>query len=154
MGGYPKRSIHSLSYGEKKRICLAGVLAMKPRVMLLDEPTSSLDPMAMSDIMHLLKRLNKEERITMVMATHSVDLIPIFVDRVVILSGGKVLHHGPPEKVFADKHMIRRERLRLPRIAHLMEILKNKDCFEIDQLPLTIGEARQRLVKYFKRRAL
>jgi cobalt/nickel transport system ATP-binding protein len=91
MRGYPKRSIHSLSYGEKKMICLAGVLAMKPKVMLLDEPTSNLDPMAMSDITHLLKRLNKEERITMVMATHSVDLIPIFVDRV-YLEWGKVLH--------------------------------------------------------------
>jgi cobalt/nickel transport system ATP-binding protein len=147
MSQFAESAIHTLSYGQKKRICLAGVLAMRPEVILLDEPTSSLDPMGVSSIMHLLKKLNKEEKVTMVMSTHSVDLVPLFADRVAILSYGKIIRQGLPEEVFSDPEMIRSARLRLPRIAHLIEILKKRDGLSVDRLPLTIGEARRELAK-------
>ncbi len=139
------RAIHNLSFGEKKRICLAGVLAMGPEVMLLDEPTSCLDPMGVSSIMRLLKKLNQEKGITMVMATHSVDLVPLFIDRVIILNKGKIILSGKPEEIFAQPQVIRNAKLRLPRIGHLFEILKKKDGFDIKGLPLTIGQAREEL---------
>lgn len=138
--------IHNLSYGQKKRICLAGVLAMGPQVIFLDEPTASLDPMGVSIIMNLLKKLN-QEGITMVMATHCVDLVPLFLDRVIILSEGKVIKEGLPEKVFSDPEMIRTAKLRLPQIGHLFEILKKKDNLAINNLPLTIGEARREILE-------
>ncbi|MDO8662743.1 MAG: ATP-binding cassette domain-containing protein [Candidatus Omnitrophota bacterium] len=140
---FTDKPIHNLSFGEKKRICLAGVLAMGPEVMLLDEPTSSLDPMGASAIMRLLRKLNKENGITMVMSTHSVDLVPLFIDRVIILNQGRIILDGKPENVFSQAQVIREAKLRLPRIGHLFEILRKKDGFNFNSLPLTIGEARE-----------
>jgi len=140
---FKDKNIHALSFGQKKRICLAGVLAMGPQVMLLDEPTSCLDPLGISSIMQLLKKLNKEQNITMIMATHSVDLVPLFIDRVIVLDKGKVAFTGKPEEMFAKIDLVRDVHLRLPRTGHLFEILKLKDKLNVDRLPLTIGEARQ-----------
>lgn len=146
MSEFEDRTIHSLSYGEKKRICLSGALAMGPEVIFLDEPTASLDPMGVSAIMHLLKKLNREG-LTLVMATHSVDLVPLFLDRVVILNKGKIIREGPPQSAFSDPDMVRFAKLRLPQVGHLFEILKKEDKFEIGDLPLTIGEARRRILE-------
>jgi len=110
---FADKPIHNLSFGEKKRICLAGVLAMGPDVMLLDEPTSCLDPMGVSAIMQLLKKLNKEKGITMVMTTHSVDLVPLFIDRVIILNKGRIILDGEPDDVFSHAEVIRDAKLRL-----------------------------------------
>lgn len=142
---FADKPIHNLSFGEKKRICLAGVLAMGPEVMLLDEPTSSLDPMGVNAIMQLLRKLNKEKGITMIMATHSVDLVPLFIDRIVILNKGKIVLDGKPEEVFSQAGIIREAKLRLPRIGHLFEILRKKDGVDFNNLPLTIGEAREEI---------
>ncbi|MDO8488496.1 MAG: ATP-binding cassette domain-containing protein [Candidatus Omnitrophota bacterium] len=141
---FADKPIHNLSFGQKKRVCLAGVLAMGPQVMLLDEVTSCLDPMGVSSIMRLLRKLNTQNAITMVMSTHSVDLVPLFIDRVVILNNGQILLDGKPEEVFSQTEIIRNAKLRLPRIGHLFEILK-KDGFNIKGLPLTIGQAREEL---------
>ena len=146
MSEFKEKVIHHLSYGQKKRICLAGVLAMGSKIILLDEPTAALDPMGVSAIMHLLKKLNKEG-VTMVMTTHSVDLVPLFLDRVIILSKGKIIREGVPAKVFSDPEMIRNAKLRLPYIGHLFEILKKRDNLDTNYLPLTIGEARREIVK-------
>lgn len=148
MSEFKNKPIHNLSYGQKKRICLAGVLAMGPEIIFLDEPTASLDPMGVSVIMHLLKKLNKQG-VTMVMATHCVDLVPLFLDRVVIINKGKIIKEGMPAEVFSDPEAIRFAKLRLPQIGHLFEILKKKDKLAIDNLPLTIGEARQQILELF-----
>lgn len=142
---FADKPIHNLSYGQKKRACLAGVLAMGPEVILLDEPTASLDPMGVSSIMHLLKELNVKNQVTMIMATHSVDLVPLFIDRVVILDKGKMVKQGTPEEIFSDTVTLRQANLRLTRIGHLFEVLKKRDGFNIDSLPLTIGQAREQL---------
>ncbi|MEK7376318.1 MAG: ATP-binding cassette domain-containing protein [Candidatus Margulisiibacteriota bacterium] len=139
------RPIHHLSFGEKKRICLAGVLAMGPEVMLLDEPTSCLDPAGVNSIMQLLKKLNKENGITMIMATHSVDLVPLFIDRVIVLNEGKIALDGDPKEIFSHTEAIRDAKLRLPHIGQLFEILRNKDALNFDGLPLTVGEAREEI---------
>ncbi len=145
MSEYHNRTINSLSYGQKKRICLAGVLAMGPEVILLDEPTSSLDPLGVNAIMHLLKDLNKQKGVTMVMSTHSIDLVPIFIDRVIVLHKGRIVSEGAPQEVFSDSQKLSDAKLRLPRIGELFDILKREDGFRIEGLPLTVGEARQEL---------
>ena len=142
---FADKAIHNLSFGEKKRICLAGVLAMGPEVMLLDEPTSCLDPAGVNSIMRLLRKLNKENGITMIMSTHSVDLVPLFIDRVVILNKGKIILDGKPEEAFSQVEIIRDAKLRLPRIGHLFEILRKNDGVNFNGLPLTIGEAREEI---------
>ncbi len=150
MVGIPKlldKAIHTLSFGEKRRTAIAGVLAMNPKIILLDEPTSGLDPRGISSIMRLLRKLNRERGITIVMATHDVELVPLFCDRVAIMGHGKIIGEEMPERIFANTAMIREAELRLPRVSHLIEILKKEDKMHFQKLPLTIGQARRELLK-------
>jgi len=150
----PDKAIHTLSFGQKRRVAIAGVLAMEPETILLDEPTSGLDPRGVSSIMRLLRKLNKERGTTMIMATHDVELVPLFCDRVAIMSKGRIIAEGPPGKVFANTHMIREVELRLPRIGHLIEILQKEEGINFQEMPLTIGEARRELLRFVGVRAL
>jgi cobalt/nickel transport system ATP-binding protein len=142
-----RKGIHALSHGQKKRICVAGILAMEPQVIVLDEPTAGLDPMGVHSLMHLLEDLNKKEGITMIMATHVVDLVPLFMSKIAILSKGKVLRYGTPEEVFGDPEAIERAKLNLPLVAELMHILKTRDHVKLHHMPLTVGEARREILR-------
>jgi len=142
-----ERAIHHLSFGEKKRVCLAGVLAMQPSILMLDEPTAGLDPAGEAQMLHLLNRLNRERGITIILATHSVDLLPLFADRIYVLSRGSVLMEGTPAVIFTNHDMVAHASLRLPYISRLIHELRHFDGVPIEGLPLTVGEARQRLVE-------
>lgn len=150
MEGFENKPPHHLSGGQKKRVAIAGILAMHPKIMVLDEPTSGLDPRGASQIMKLLYKLNKEG-ITIIISTHDVDLVPLYAYQVYIISEGHIIKEGSPQSVFADVETIRKANLRLPRIAHLMEILQKKDDLPFDKpYPLTIGEARRKLLKHIE----
>jgi cobalt/nickel transport system ATP-binding protein len=141
------KAIHALSHGQKKRICVAGVLAMRPDVIVLDEPTAGLDPMGVHTLMELLEELNRTQGITMIMATHAVDLVPLFMSRIAILSHGKVLRSGSPEEIFGDQAAMEKAKLHLPLIAELMHILKTRDQVRLEHMPLTVGEARREILR-------
>ena len=147
MEGYLAKPIHSLSFGQKKRICIAGLLAMGHEILLLDEPTAGLDPMGEYKMMALLTRLNKENRVTIVMATHSVDLVPLFLNRLYILSKGRMLRSGTPEEVFTAPRDMEHAKLRLPHVADLIYRLKHEDKVPVHKIPLTIGEARREILR-------
>jgi len=150
MEGYAKKSIHHLSYGQKKRVCIAGLLSMGHEILLLDEPTAGLDPFGEYQMMNLLTRLNEDKGVTIVMATHSVDLVPVFLDRLYILSEGKIVRGGTPESVFTEPEEMTQVKLRLPHIAELIYRLKHEDHLPFEKIPLTIGEARREMVEIFK----
>lgn len=150
MAGCAGKSIHNLSFGQKKRICIAGLLAMGHEILLLDEPTAGLDPMGEYRMMELLTRLNRENGVTIVMATHSVDLVPLFLHRLHILSKGALARGGPPEEVFSAPKEMADVRLRLPHIAELIYRLKHEDNIPFERLPLTIGEARREILERLK----
>ncbi len=120
---------------------------MKPSTLILDEPTAGLDPAGEALMMRLLNRLNREHGITVILATHSVDLLPLFADRIYVLRLGKVLKQGPADEIFCDHDMIDKACLRLPYIAALLHKMKQHDGVPINGLPLTIGEARTRLLE-------
>jgi len=148
MTEYANKPPHFLSGGQKKRVALAGVLAMQPEVIIMDEPTSSLDPIATSDILHLLLQLNKEKSISLVLATHDVDIVPLFANKLYILNKGKIVSEGTPKTSFSNTELIRKVNLRSPRIAHLFEVLKKENNLPIaDELPLTISEARREILR-------
>lgn len=150
METYAKKSIHHLSFGQKKRVCIAGLLAMGHEILLLDEPTDGLDPMGEYKMMHLLMSLNKEKKITIVMATHRVDLVPLFLDRLYILSKGRIVRGGLPEDVFTEPDEMEKIKLRLPQIAELIYRLKHDDKLPFDKIPLTIGEARKEIIRLIR----
>ncbi|MGB9938131.1 MAG: ATP-binding cassette domain-containing protein [Methanobacterium sp.] len=150
MGEYKNKAPHHLSGGQKKRVAIAGILAMKPKIMVLDEPTSGLDPKGASQILRLLYNLNKEG-MTIIISTHDVDLVPLYAYQVYIISKGTIIKKGSPQEVFEDIKTIRDANLRLPRIAHLMEILQKEDQMPFEKpYPLTIGEARKKLRDHFE----
>lgn len=147
MKDFADKPPHFLSLGQKKRIALAGVLAMRPEVLVMDEPTSNLDPRASSEILHLLLKLNRESGITLIMATHDVDMVPLFAEKLYILNKSQIVVEGPPRKIFSDTQLIRSVNLRSPRITHLFEILSKEDHLPIrNQLPVTISEARKEIL--------
>lgn len=139
---------HALSFGQKKRVAIAGVLVMEPKVLALDEPTAGLDPKGIIEVMRLLKETQEELGITIIISTHDIDIVPLYCDRVFVLNEGDVLLEGTPEEVFAQKTILRSVNLRLPRIGHLLELLKEKDGFDIEQIPVTISGARRALKKF------
>lgn len=141
------RAIHHLSFGQQKRVAIAGVLAMKPAILILDEPTAGLDPAGEHSMLRLLGSLNREQGITIVLATHSVDTLPLFADRIYLLNRGRVLKEGPSEEVFRDHELIESASLRLPYVSRLLHELKRFDGVPIHGLPLTLGEARAQLLK-------
>ena len=147
MAGLSAKNIHHLSYGQKKRVCIAGLLAMGHGILLMDEPTAGLDPMGEQRMMELLSRLNRESGVTIVMATHSVDLVPLFLDRLHILSRGRVVRGGTPEEVFTAPAEMADVKLRLPYIAELIHQLKHDEKLPFRRIPLTIGEARREIIE-------
>ena len=153
MAEYAKKAIHNLSCGQRKRVCIAGLLAMGHEILLLDEPTAGLDPMGEYKMMRLLTRLNKENGVTIVMATHSVDLVPLFLHRLYILSKGHIVRGGTPEEVFTAPDEMSNVKLRLPQIAELIYKLKHEDKMIFEKIPLTIGEARRAIMKTVDRNA-
>jgi cobalt/nickel transport system ATP-binding protein len=143
-----ERPPHFLSLGQKKRVALAGVLAMEPEVIIMDEPTSNLDPRATSEILHLLLELNKSRGLTLLLATHDVDMVPLFATKLYILDKGKLVFQGTPKESFSNGQLIRQVNLRSPRLTHLFEVLKTEDKLDVsDQLPLTISEARKEIMR-------
>ncbi|TKI06336.1 energy-coupling factor ABC transporter ATP-binding protein [Martelella alba] len=145
MEKYIHRNPFNLSGGEKKRIALASVIAMKPRVLVLDEPFNALDPHAASHLVHMLNDINRTLGITLVFTLHDMDIVPLLSDRVYLMNQGKVVLGGDLPTFFSHKETLRRYDLRLPRVAHLAELLMRDGRLAGDALPLTIGQAKSRL---------
>jgi cobalt/nickel transport system ATP-binding protein len=149
---YADQPTHALSFGQKKRVAIAGVLAMKPEVIILDEPTAGLDPSGVTEILGLLMTLKEKNSLTVILSTHEIDLVPLYCDEVYVLDQGCVVMHGTGESIFKFPQILRRHALRLPRIGHLMEILNRKDQLDVDVSAATIGKARQSILRLVGKR--
>ncbi|WMJ22029.1 ATP-binding cassette domain-containing protein [Paludicola sp. MB14-C6] len=142
---YVNKPTHALSFGQKKRVAIAGVLAMKPDIIILDEPTAGLDPSGVSDILKLLTDLQSQNNLTIIISTHDIDIVPLYCDYAYVLDHGKVVLSDTSEELFTKADELRSYSLRLPRIAHLMEILKKEDHMNTDERASTISKARKNI---------
>ena len=141
------RPTHSLSFGQKKRVAFAGVMVMEPEVIILDEPTAGLDPIGVSELMHLLKKVCEKRHTTILISTHDIDVVPVYADDIYVLDQGKLLTHGTAREIFAQPELLRSHRLRLPRISHLLEVLQKEEHLDVDFSVATISGARKQLVR-------
>ncbi|MDO4711525.1 MAG: ATP-binding cassette domain-containing protein [Peptostreptococcaceae bacterium] len=145
-----ERPTHALSYGQKKRVAIAGVLAMEPQVIILDEPTAGLDPKGVNEIMDLLDDLRSDKGISIILATHDIDIVPSYADYVYVMRDGQVTGQGGPKEIFSDHELIRANDLRLPILAELIGMLA-KDGIAIDSGALTMEEVYSELSRSIKR---
>ncbi|MEG2138233.1 MAG: ATP-binding cassette domain-containing protein, partial [Oscillospiraceae bacterium] len=148
-----EKPTHALSFGQKKRVAIAGILVMEPEVMILDEPTAGLDPQGVSDIMKLLTELQERLGMTILLATHDMDIVPLYCDYAYLMNGGRMVLEGTPAELFAQPDILRENHLRLPRIAHLMEILRKQDGLSVDPSAATIGAARREILHQLEEQA-
>jgi cobalt/nickel transport system ATP-binding protein len=150
IGEYVDSPTHALSFGQKKRVAIAGVLVMKPKVIILDEPTAGLDPAGVSGILQLLIKIIEDTGVSVILATHEIDIVPIYCDYAYVMDHGKIVLEGSIKDILLKPDTLREHSLRLPRIAHLMEILKHKDHLQVDQIAATISAARVTINKLMK----
>lgn len=141
------RATHSLSYGQKKRVAMAGVLAMEPEAIMFDEPTASLDPNMIRETLHLLEILIRNGK-TVVLSTHDVDLAYAWADQVVVLDGGRLAAEGTPEEVFSAAGVVAEKALRLPWLLEVDRELRARGLVpSAGPLPRSLGELCSRLDK-------
>ncbi len=149
MTGYEKTAPHHLSGGQKKRVAIAGILAMKPEIMVLDEPTAGLDPQGVVDLSKLLRELN-DDGITIIISTHEVDLVPNYAQRVFVLVDGQLIGEGTPKEIFAKPEILQQANLKVPIVTELFQQLEEEGFDMQDDYPLTIDEAKDKFLKLLK----
>lgn len=131
---YREHAPYKLSGGQKQRVAIAGILAMLPECIVLDEPTAMLDPNGRDEVLSTLLKLNKEKNITVVLITHYMDEA-VLADRVVVMDSGKILTQGTPDKVFSQVELLKRHRLDVPQSTELANKLRGCGV-KIDKMPL------------------
>lgn len=146
---YEKRSPFDLSGGQKRRVAIAGVLAMDPQVLILDEPTAGLDPKGRDEILDQIGLLKKERGITVVLVSHSMEDVARYVDRIIVMNQGEVRFDGAPRKVFRHYRELEEIGLAAPQMTYLMQGLKEKGA-DVDTDATTIEEAADAIVHWLK----
>ena len=146
MSGFEKTAPHHLSGGQKKRVAIAGILAMKPEIMVLDEPTAGLDPQGVVNLQKLLRNLN-DEGITIIISTHEVDLVPNYAKRVFVLVDGLLIAEGTPREIFAQPEILEQANLKVPIVTELFQDLEKEGYDMNGDYPLTIDEAKDKFLE-------
>ena len=138
-----------LSGGQKRRVAIAGVLAMHPDVLILDEPTAGLDPAGRDEILGLLLQMKKDLGITIILVSHSMEDVAEYVDRIIVMNSGEVMFDGVPKEVFSHYKELEAVGLAAPQVTYLMHDLAEKGI-PVDLSATTVAEARDSILKAFK----
>ena len=146
-----ERSPFELSGGQNRRVAIAGVLAMKPEILILDEPTAGLDPSAHRDVLNLIRRIHRKERMTILLVSHNMGDIAELADRVLVMNRGKLVMNGTPAEVFSRGEPLWEMGLGLPPATEFMERLKER-MPGIDAAQLSIEDAAKEICRYLKGR--
>ena len=143
--GFPEELYYQppfdLSGGQKRRVAIAGVLAMKPEVLILDEPTAGLDPAGRDEILDLISKMHKELGITIILVSHSMEDVAKYVDRIIVMNQGAVMYDGAPKDVFAQYKQLEEVGLAAPQVTYLMHELRAKGV-AVDLNATTVEEAK------------
>ena len=143
---YYKQSPFELSGGQKRRVAIAGVLAMEPEVLILDEPTAGLDPKGRDEILDQLKRIHEERHITIILVSHSMEDVAKYVDRIIVMNHGRVMMDDVPKEIFKRHEELEEVGLSAPQVTYIMEDLRKKGL-QVDTSVLTIEEARDEILR-------
>lgn len=144
-----KKSPFELSGGQKRRVAIAGILAMQPEVLILDEPTAGLDPKGRDDILDQIAKLHKERGITVILVSHSMEDVAKYVDRIIVMEKGCVRYDDVPKKVFEHYQDLESIGLAAPQVTYLMQELKKRGM-DVDVTATTVEEAKHTILECIK----
>lgn len=146
---YFYQSPFDLSGGQKRRVAIAGVLAMKPDILVLDEPTAGLDPKGRDEILDQIAKLHEEMGITVILVSHSMEDVAKYVERIIVMNKGSVLYDDVPKKVFAHYKELEQVGLAAPQVTYIMQALRGKGL-PVNTEVTTIPEARDEIMRVLK----
>ncbi|MBU3841134.1 MAG: energy-coupling factor transporter ATPase [Candidatus Ruminococcus intestinipullorum] len=153
--GFPKEMYHQspfeLSGGQKRRVAIAGVLAMRPKVLVLDEPTAGLDPKGRDEILDQIQELHQKTGMTVILVSHSMEDIARYVDRIIVMNRGEVFLDGTPKEVFKHYKELEEVGLAAPQVTYIMDELHLKGL-EVKTDVTTVEEAADEIMHYFKKK--
>ena len=143
------RAYDELSGGQKRRVAIAGVLAMKPEVLILDEPTAGLDPKGRDEILQQIKKLQTETGLTILLVSHSMEDVAEYVDRIIVMNKGSVMYDDTPREVFKHYKELEEVGLAAPQVTYIMHELKARGA-DVDVDATTIEEAAEEIARVWK----
>lgn len=143
---YKNKSPFDLSGGQKRRVAIAGVIAMEPKILILDEPTAGLDPKGRDDVLRQIQRLHKEYGMTIILVSHSMEDVANIALKVVVMNQGKVVLQGMPKEIFKEVKILEKIGLGVPQVTYLIQALRAKG-FKVSDNVYTIEQARIEILK-------
>lgn len=146
---YKDKSPFELSGGLKRRVAIAGVLAMEPKVLILDEPTAGLDPRGRDEILSEIKNIHENRKMTVILVSHSMEDVAKITERIIVFDKGKVFLDGEPREIFRNEDKLLGVGLGIPQITSLMRTLKKRGL-DINEDAITVEEAKESLKKYLR----
>ena len=145
MEGCENKTPHHLSGGQQKRVAIAGIIAMKPEIMILDEPTAGLDPDGVEKVLAIMDQLNKEG-ITLIISSHDIDMISEYADKIFVLYNGEIIESGSKNEIFSNRELLKKAHLRTPLTTEILYNLKEAG-FSVDTGKISVRDTCEEIIK-------
>lgn len=146
LSGYEEREPSALSGGQQQRLAIACVLAMDPELLVLDEPTSELDPIGAEQVMDVIARLNRELGKTIILVTHDMEFVTRYASRILLLFDHKLIEDGSPQKIFSNPALLEQARIRPPQVCELSQLLIQR-LYPLEPFPITLDSTLEVLMR-------
>ena len=148
MEQYMDKTPHHLSGGQQKRVAIAGIIAMRPEIMILDEPTAGLDPEGVEKVLSILNELNNEG-MSIVISSHDIEMVNEFAEKIFVLNEGEILESGDKNEIFSNKELLKKAHLKAPITTEILYTLKEKG-YNVDTTKISIDEVVEEIIKIKK----
>ena len=148
MEQYMDKTPHHLSGGQQKRVAIAGIIAMRPEIMILDEPTAGLDPEGVEKVLDILNNLNKEG-MSIVISSHDIEMVNEFAEKIFVLNNGEILESGDKHEIFSNKELLKKAHLKAPVTTEILYKLK-ENGLNVDTEKITVKETVEEILKIIK----
>ena len=144
MSGFEDKTPHHLSGGQQKRVAIAGIIAMRPEIMILDEPTAGLDPEGVDKVLNILNNLN-DEGMSIVISSHDIDMVNHFADKIFVLHDGEIIAEGDKHQIFSDTELLKKAHLKAPITTEILYKLK-ENGLDVDTEKITVDETVEEIL--------
>lgn len=148
MSGFEEKTPHHLSGGQQKRVAIAGIIAMRPEIMILDEPTAGLDPEGVDKVLNILNDLNSKG-MSIVISSHDIEMVNHFADKIFVLHHGEIIAQGDKHEIFSDKELLKTAHLKAPITTEILYKLK-ENGFDVDTHKITVDETVEEILNKIK----